>query len=114
MFRTGITTSSPAPAPAPPPPLPPSPPRTWSARGRGTDLRLALDPYRAILSVIMLLTISRLHSHFPAIARVRPVLVLFVLAPTCAALAPGLVSLKAVSRTWPPPVAGALAALACL
>ena len=68
MLRTGTTTSSPPPPPVPPPPLPRSPPRTWLARGRGTDLRLALDPYRAILSVIMLLTISRIHSHFPAIA----------------------------------------------
>ena len=114
MLRTGTTTSSPPPPPVPPPPLPRSPPRTWLARGRGTDLRLALDPYRAILSVIMLLTNSRIHSHFPAIARVRPVLVLFVLALTCAVLAPGLVTLKAVFRTWPPQVVAALAILACL
>src|SRR6266487_1477434 len=114
MLRTGTTTSSPAPPTAPQPPLPPSPPRTWSARARGTELRLALDPYRAILSVITLLTISRIHSHFPAIARLRPVLVLFVLSLTCALLAPRLVTLKAVFRTWPPQVVAALGILACM
>ena len=113
MLRTGATTFSP-PTMAPLPPLPPSPPQTWSARAKGTGLRLALDPYRVILSVIMLLTISRFHSHFPAIARVRPVLVLFVLALTCAVLAPRLVSLKVLFRTWPPQAVAALGILACL
>ena len=102
MLRTGTTTSL------------TSPPRTWSARASGTGLRLALDPYRAIVSVITILTISRTHSHFPAIARLRPVLVLFVLALMVAVSAPRLVTLKSPFRTWPPQVVAALGILACI
>ena len=37
-----------------------------------TGMRLALDPYRAVLSLITILTVTRIHQHFPMIARLRP------------------------------------------
>ena len=62
----------------------------------------------------MVLTISRIHSHFPAIARLRPALVLFLLALAVAVSAPRLVSLKNLFRTWPPQVVAGLGILACI
>lgn len=79
-----------------------------------TSLRLALDPYRALLFLITVLTISRIHQHFPAIARLRPVLPLFLLALMVIVLGPRSVALSNLFRTWPPKVIAGLAILACL
>ena len=76
--------------------------------------RRKLDPLRLSLLALLLLTVSRIHSHFPFIAALRPGMVLAAFALLYAVLKPNLVSGTAWFRTWPARVVAALGVLACL
>src|SRR2546423_105881 len=76
VFRTATTTSL------------GSLPRARPAAIGRTGLRLSRDPFRAILFVITVLTVSRVHQHFPLLAKARPVLVLYMLTAAFIVLAP--------------------------
>ena len=102
MFRTATTTS-----------LGSLPRARPVAIGR-TGLRLSRDPFRAILFVITVLTVSRVHQHFPLLAKARPVLVLYMLTAAFIVLAPRSVSMTTLFRTWPPKVVAALGVVACI
>jgi len=81
---------------------------------RRRKLRVALDPLRVILLVLMVLTISRVHEHFPFLAPLRPALLLVCLAFLIAVMNPRLLSDKALMSSWPPKLILAFAILACL
>ena len=83
-------------------------------RARGAGLRLARDPLRLVLFIIMVLTISRVHQHFPLLAKVRPVLLLYTFTAVYCVLAPRSVALANVYQTWPPKIVAALGVLACI
>ena len=102
MFRTATTTSL------------GSLPRARPAAIGRTGLRLSRDPFRAILFVITVLTVSRVHQHFPLLAKARPVLVLYMLTAAFIVLAPRSVSMTTLFRTWPPKVVAALGVVACI
>src|SRR5205814_86480 len=63
-----------------PTPLPTPLQGVRSATAVRPRLQLALDPYRVTLFLITVLTISRIHQHYPMLARVRPILVLYLCA----------------------------------
>ena len=81
---------------------------------RVPGLRLARDPLRVALFMIMVLTISRVHQHFPLLAKVRPVLLLYTFAAVYCVLAPRAAALANVYQTWPPKIVAALGVVACL
>src|SRR5437870_826206 len=89
-------------------------PRARPAAIGRTGLRLSRDPFRAILFVITVLTVSRVHQHFPLLAKARPVLVLYMLTAAFIVLAPRSVSMTTLFRTWPPKVVAALGVVACI
>ncbi len=59
-------------------------------------------------------TVSRIHAYYPILARLRPILVLFVLAVFFAVVRPRMLHLSNLTRQWPGRVLIALAILANL
>jgi O-antigen ligase len=71
------------------------------------------DPLRATLFVVTVLTISRVHQHYPSVARLRPVLLLVIAAAAYAYLNPRLLTRANVLALWPMRLIALLAVLAC-
>ncbi len=89
----------------------------YAVRGRVVarpTLRLTLDPLRICLSLLTIFAVSRIHQHFPALAPLRPALLLVVVAFLYAFLKPSTLSPEGVLRTWPARLMLALLVLACL
>jgi len=87
--------------------------RELVAVGDDTPLAIVRDPLRMILFVLTVLTISRVHLHFPVIAAARPVLLLSVAAICYAYLNPRQLAATNVMRLWPMRVMAILVVLAC-
>ena len=82
--------------------------------GYARPVRESYDALRLALLGLTLLTVSRIHQHFPMLARARPALVLVLLALVYAILQPRALSGAAWFRTWPAKVVAALGVLACI
>lgn len=80
-------------------------------RGRLTMVR---DPLRVLLFVLTILTISRVHQHYPMLARFRPALLLTAASMGYAFLHTRLLTGRNVLNSWPMRLIAALGALACL
>jgi len=76
-------------------------------------LALVLDPLRLALFILTVITISRVHQHYPALEKFRPALLLVVAAVGYAYLHPRYLTRKNVLRLWPMRLVAALAILAC-
>jgi O-antigen ligase len=77
------------------------------------SLRLNLDPLRAALLVLMVLSVSRLHQYFPLLAKVRPLLLLVGFTAAYAFLNPKKIAADNL-KMRPPRLVMAIAIWACL
>jgi O-antigen ligase len=77
-------------------------------------LQFAKDPYRLVLLMLVVLTISRLHMAIPALAKARPLIVLTIAALAVAWVRPALLAQRPLFITWPAKVVGAIAVWAIL
>ncbi|OLE20556.1 MAG: hypothetical protein AUG50_00325 [Betaproteobacteria bacterium 13_1_20CM_3_63_8] len=72
------------------------------------------DPLRVTLFVLTVLTISRVHQHYPVLAKFRPALLLVVASTGYAYLNPRFLTYQNVLRLWPMRLVAMLAILACV
>ena len=89
---------------------------TSASRGIETaTARLAFvrDPLRITLFVLTILTISRVHEHYPALAKGRPGVLLVIAAIGYAYLNPRYLTRTNVLTLWPMRLVAALGVLAC-
>jgi O-antigen ligase len=77
------------------------------------QLGIVRDPLRVLLLLLTILTISRIHQHFPQLARLRPALLLVVAATGYAYLNPRFLSRVNVLALWPMRLVALLGVLAC-
>lgn len=77
-------------------------------------LTFVTDPLRVLLSLLTIVTISRVHLHYPILAALRPVLLLSVIAIGYAFLQPSSLTRTNVLNLWPMRVVTAFGVLACL
>jgi len=76
-------------------------------------LRLERDPLRIALFVLTVLTISRVHQHYPMLAAARPALLLVAASIGYACLNPSYLTRANVLRLWPIRLVITLVILAC-
>jgi O-antigen ligase len=76
-------------------------------------LRIVRDPLRATLFLVTVLTISRVHQHYPSVARLRPVLLLVIAAAGYAYLNPRYLTRTNVLNLWPMRLIAVLGVLSC-
>jgi len=81
--------------------------------GTGEPLRITRDPLRVTLFVVTILTISRVHQHYPFLAPLRPVLLLVIASAAYAYLNPRSLTRVNVLTLWPMKLIALLAVLAC-
>lgn len=81
--------------------------------GSEARLRIVRDPLRITLFVVTILTVSRVHQHYPSLARLRPVLLLVFAAAVYAYLNPRSLTRTNVLTLWPMRLIAVLAVLAC-
>jgi O-antigen ligase len=84
------------------------------ANPRPNSMRISTDALRLSLAFLVVLTISRFHQHYPAIAALRPGLIATGLVGIYAFLNPGLLARGNILRTWPAKLMAAFFVLACL
>src|SRR3982074_1674637 len=99
------------------------PPRSTSAsRSRavvgvasapGGDLRIVRDPLRLLLLALTILTVSRVHQHYPLLMKLRPALLLVIAATGYAYLNPRFLTPENVLEFWPMRLLVLLGVLAC-
>jgi O-antigen ligase len=77
-------------------------------------LAIVLDPLRVLLFVLTILTISRVHQHYPMLAKVRPALLLIIGSVVYAFLNPRYLTRENVLTNWPMRLIAVLGILACL
>jgi O-antigen ligase len=77
-------------------------------------LTLVSDPLRVLLSLLTIVTISRVHLHYPILAAFRPVLLLSVMGIGYAFLQPSSLTRENVLNLWPMRVVTAFGVLACI
>ena len=107
--------------PAPIQPIPTRTSESRSGRRRGAlsgvapNARLALvtDPLRLLLFVLTIVTVSRVHLHYPMLASMRPVLLLSIGAVGYAFLHPRSLTQVNVLTVWPMRLVALIAILAC-
>lgn len=98
--------------------------RVAGARGAAVDprpmvataaapLALVRDPLRIALFVLTVLTVSRVHEHYPLLAKARPALLLVVASVGYAYLNPRYLTHVNVLRLWPMRLVAALGVFAC-
>lgn len=75
---------------------------------------LPVDPFRGLLFLLTVVSISRIHQHFDVVARLQPALVLAGLAFAYAVLNPRTLAPQNLIRTWPAQILAGLGILACL
>jgi O-antigen ligase len=78
-----------------------------------TQLKLTRDPLRLLLFLLMVITVSRAHLHYPVLAVLRPALLLSVGAVGYAFLNPRALTSTNVLDLWPMRVVALLFVLAC-
>lgn len=76
-------------------------------------LGIVRDPLRLLLFVLTVLTISRVHQHYPVLAKFRPALLLVLAAAGYAYLHPVFLTRARVFKLWPMRLVIALAVLSC-
>jgi len=83
--------------------------------GRGSHgrLTLTLDPLRMLLSLVMVVSISRIHLYYPVLAAYRPAMVLCALAVLYAFLNPRAFVHTNTVNVWPMRLIALLLVLAC-
>lgn len=91
----------------------------FRARGNATAafserLVIVRDPLRVLLFVLTILTISRVHQHYPMLAKFRPALLLITASIGYAYLNPRYLTRGNVLKNWPMRLVAILAILACL
>ncbi len=91
-----------------------TPARAVSIIDGWAGLRGGWDPLRIALFLLTVLTVSRAHGHYPALAQMRPALLLTALAVGYALLRPEILSARNTLRYWPGRVVLALVVLACV
>src|SRR5687767_1389508 len=77
------------------------------------SLRIERDPLRIALFVLTILTISRVHMHYPVLASLRPALILVVASIGYAYLNPRYLTRANVMGLWPMRLVVGLGILAC-
>jgi hypothetical protein len=90
--------------------------RRTAARAIGPEsagLKLVGDPLRVLLSLLTVVTISRVHLHYPVLAALRPVLLLSICAIGYAYLHPKSISHTQTFKLWPMRLVALLGVLAC-
>ena len=88
--------------------------RLSALRSRVGDLTLATDPYRRLIFLVLVMTISRIHQHFGFLNPVRPALTITGLAAVYAYMNPKFLVTGSLVRTWPARAMAGLLAAACL
>ena len=83
-----------------------------TAVGSG-PLALVRDPLRLALFILTVITISRVHQHYPVLEKFRPAMLLVVAAVGYAYLHPRYLTRKNVFQLWPMRLVATLAILAC-
>jgi O-antigen ligase len=81
-----------------------------TAQGRLTIVR---DPLRMVLFILTVITISRVHQHYPVLAKFRLAVLLVIAAVGYAYLNPRYLTRANVLRLWPMRLVAALGAWAC-
>jgi O-antigen ligase len=81
-----------------------------AAAGRLTIVR---DPLRLLLFALTVLTVSRIHQHYPQLMRVRPALLLVIASTAYAYLNPRFLTRANVLKLWPMRLIAVLGVLAC-
>jgi O-antigen ligase len=76
-------------------------------------LRVVLDPLRLVLFATTVLTVSRVHQHYPFLAKLRPVLLLVIAAAAYAYLNPRYLTRTNVLTLWPMRLTAVLGIIAC-
>jgi hypothetical protein len=76
-------------------------------------LRIVRDPLRIVLFVGTILTVSRVHQHYPVLERLRPVLLVVIAAAVYAYLNPRYLTRTNVLTLWPMRLIAVLGVLAC-
>jgi O-antigen ligase len=76
-------------------------------------LTLVRDPLRMTLFVLTIVTISRVHQHYPVLEKFRPALILVIVSIGYAYLNPRYLTRANVLRLWPMRLVAALGVLAC-
>src|SRR5258706_5190681 len=78
-----------------------------------TTLSLVRDPLRTALFVLTVITISRVHQHYPVLEKFRPAVILVIASIGYAYLNPRYLTRANVLRLWPMRIVAALGVLAC-
>jgi O-antigen ligase len=89
-------------------------PWTSGLATRGGRLALSLDPFRKMLFILTIVTISRVHQHFHPIAMLRPALLMTAGLGVYAFLRPKALNPDGAFRTWPGRLVAAFAIFACI
>src|SRR5437867_3831593 len=76
-------------------------------------LTIVRDPLRAVLFILTVITISRVHQHYPVLAKFRPAVLLVIASVGYAYLNPRYLTRANVLRLWPMRLVTALAVLSC-
>jgi hypothetical protein len=84
-------------------------------QSQAADARLSIvrDPLRILLFVLTVLTVSRIHQHYPHLAKLRPALLLVIASTAYAYLNPRYLTRSNVLALWPMRLVAILAVLAC-
>lgn len=88
--------------------------RSKSHQGPTDTFKGTVDPFRNVLFVLMVMTISRVHQHFGFLRPFRPALVLVLLACMYAYLNPRFLSIGSIFKTTNAKVIAGLAIISCL
>ena len=87
--------------------------RSRTMRGGAASLTLVGDPLRMLLFLLTVVTISRVHLHYPILAKLRAVLLLTLGAVAYAYLNPRHLTTANVLKPWPMRLVAILGVLAC-
>jgi O-antigen ligase len=79
----------------------------------GEKLAIVRDPLRVLVFMLTILTISRVHQHYPILAKLRPALLLITAACGYAFLNPRSLTRRNVLERWPMLLVAVLAVLSC-
>lgn len=92
-----------------------APPSAAARRGsyHVPQLQLATDPYRRLVAILLIMTISRIHQHFGFLDTLRPALVLTLLAGAYAYMNPRFLH-PGIFETRPAKLIIAMALMACI
>jgi hypothetical protein len=73
-----------------------------------------MDPFRWAMFLLTVLTVSRIHQHYPLLARFRPMIVLVIICFFYALANPKSLAAGKVLQRWPSKLIAGLAIVACL